>query len=254
MKRIIAKLNHYNLILRIFENHPEVFEKKPGWKDILAEFEERVQRITAILSDVNRPVQYFYDTRRDAENKLGEKVVNFAGMGISFAVSLNDNAMMQRMKTYRGQVRKVSGFRLYNSAKFVAEDLYKVDASWRGKTMSDQEIDKFVKQAEDFRETLDWLHHQLAMRKALRKELAGLIAQNNIWLHDILDGIYRNAEDDCPDFCNEYRTLRFKKRKRRRRNSETAGNEAAAEAMVTPDGKVINMPKERESGRRRVKN
>ena len=67
MKRIITKQNHYKSLLNTINRHPEFAEGKSQLQGMIVELEARERRISGIISDIFRPVSFFYAVKQQAE-------------------------------------------------------------------------------------------------------------------------------------------------------------------------------------------
>jgi hypothetical protein len=234
MKRILAKHKHYKSLLDTFHNHPEFAEGKPIIEQYIDELVSNERRISEILSDIIRPVSFFYSVKRNAEKKLNADMLVYTSLGCMVASRNNNNTLYHIMSTYRMQLHKVSAYRLYLNAMHVAEMLQQVETSVAGPDFHTKKLPAFHKQAEEFGRKLDELKDQLLHRKVLRKELAVLIASTNILLHDVLDTAARGLQDTYPDFYREYMIVRHPK-PRKRRTAKKSTTEVIPEIQVVPD-------------------
>lgn len=242
MKRNIAKQNYYKLLLHVMHKYEGVFEGKQELQSIKTDFEFRVQRISEILSDISRPVSIFYSPKRYAEEKLNYTMKIMSGMGC-MAASINDDAtMLKVMQAYIAQLNKVSAYRLFVNARHVADLLKNVHVDIVGRDFLDKKLPAFRQQVQSFGTILDLLSDRLRRRKALKIELAQLIAGTNLFLRNETDAIVRFNAAEYPDFYREYLLIRYKQRRKRslagksQPEMKTANNDNCAmhPALVKP--------------------
>lgn len=218
MKRILAKQIHYKSLINILRRHPEFAEGKVQLQRMVAELESREKRMSEILSDICRPVSVFYAVKRQAEKEMNESMLRFTNLGRMAAYNKQDETMYSVMKTYLEQLYKVSAYRLYLNAIHVAEVLQTLDTNLGGPDFHSMQLPAFRTQAEDFGAKLTALAEQLLRRKALRKELAELIASTNLFLRDEMDNAVNFQQDSYPDFYREYHLIRQPHERKRRRS------------------------------------
>jgi hypothetical protein len=187
MKRILAKQTHYKSLINILRRHPEFAEGKAQLQRMVAELESREKRMSEILSDICRPVSIFYAEKCQAEKEMNESMLRFTNLGKMAAYNKQDETLHSVMKTYLEQLYKVSAYRLYLNALNVAELLQTLDTNLGGPEFHSRQLPEFRRQAEEFGTKLTALADQLHRRKALKKELAELIASTNLFLRDVMD-------------------------------------------------------------------
>lgn len=216
MKRILAKQKHYQSLLNTFRNHPEFAEGKLLVEKYIAELELRQRRIAAILSDILKPVSFFYSVKQNAEQQLNNEMLAFTRLGCLSASFTDDSSMYFIMKKYQMQLHKISAYKLHLNAIHVADMLQKVESSLAGPDFHTKKLPAFRKQAEEFGRQLDKLKDELFRRKALRKELASLIAGTNTLIRDVFDTSVSTCQETCSEFYREYMLLRHPKPRKRR--------------------------------------
>lgn len=213
MKRILAKQTHYKSLLAVVNKHAMVFEGKSGLMKIRTDFEYRVTRISEIIRDINRPVSIFYRVKKIAEARMNESMVKMISMGILSAAIENNEVKMKTMRDFKSQLKKVSAFRLLLNAKYVAGELKNVQSASAGEDFHTEKLPAFIQQVEDFETVLNNLSDQLLRRKMLRKELARLIADTNVFLRESLDAVVRFNSGGNPDFYRDYMVFRKEKKR-----------------------------------------
>ena len=219
MKRILAKQTHYTSLIHIIKRHPEFAEGKSQLLQLISDFESREKRISEILSDIWRPVSIFYAVKRQSEIEMNEAMYRFTNLGKLTAFNKHDETLYTIMKTYQEQLYKVSAYQLYLNALHTAELLQPFEPSFTGPVFKSRQLPEFRKQAEEFGVKLTDLADQLRRRKSLKKELAQLIADTNLFLRDQLDHAVNYFQDSYPDFYREYHLIR-QPHKRKRRSSK----------------------------------
>jgi hypothetical protein len=221
MKRILAKQTHYKSLINTLRRHPEFAEEKAQLQRMVAELESREKRMSEILSDICRPVSIFYAVKRKTENEMNESMFRFTNLGSMAAYNKQDEAMYSVMKTYQEQLHKVSTYRLYLNALNVAELLQTLDTNLGGPDFHNSQLPAFRRQAEEFGVKLEALANQLLRRKALRKELAELIAATNLFLRDEMDNAINFLQDSNPGLYREYHLIRQPHERKRRKSKKT---------------------------------
>jgi len=216
MKRIITKQNHYKSLLNTINRHPEFAEGKSQLQGMIVELEARERRISGIISDIFRPVSFFYAVKQQAELELNQEMLRFTSMGELVAVHKKDDTMHYIMKKYQSQLYKVSAYKLYCNAISVADILEKVETNHTGTDFTSRQLPEFRKQAEAFGVKLTTLADQLLHRKVLKKELAALIASTNLLLREQLDHAVNFFHDTYPDLYREYMLIRKPHNRKRR--------------------------------------
>lgn len=218
MKRILAKQNHYKSLINTFSRHPEFAGGKTQLQHLVAELESREKRMSEIITDISRPVSCFYSAKQQAEQEMNKSMYRFTGLGKLAAYHKQDETKYTMLKTYQEQLHKVSAYRLYLNAIHVAEVLQTLDTNLGGPDFHSRQLPAFRTQAEDFGAKLTALAEQLLRRKALRKELAELIASTNLFLRDEMDNAVNFQQDSYPDFYREYHLIRQPHERKRRRS------------------------------------
>ena len=185
---------------------------------LVAELESREKRMSEIITDISRPVSCFYSAKKQAEQEMNKSMYRFTSLGKLAAYHKQDETMYTMLKTYQEQLHKVSAYRLYLNAINVAEVLQTLDTNLGGPDFHSRQLPAFRTQAEDFGAKLTALAEQLLRRKALRKELAELIASTNLFLRDEMDNAVNFQQDSYPDFYREYHLIRQPHERKRRRS------------------------------------
>ena len=244
MKRILAKQTHYKSLINTLRRHPEFAEDKAQLPRMVAELETRENRMSEILSDICRPVAIFYAEKRQAENEMNKSMFRFTNLGRMAAYNKQDETMYALMKTYQEQLHKVSAYSLYLNALHVAELLQTIDTNLAGPDFHTRQLPEFRRQAEAFCTKLTALADQLRRRKALKQELAALIASTNLFLRDVMDNAVNFVQDLYPDFYREYHLIRQPHERKRRRNKKTqpVTQETSLKSLTVDDAKAKPSP------------
>ena len=216
MKNYIARHQLYKAIDRVMDNNEEVFSAKPEALAAREIFTNQNSRITAVITQLVRPVSTLYSPKQDSELKMRKTVGNMVGIGIAVATRLNNQPLLEIMNVYNKQYQRCSVNKLYEIGLHVHEKLVTSQETATDLGLAATKLLNFKTLVDDFSGTLESTGDQLSDRKQCREELKSLLVDNHRMLKTVLDRIVRINEEEHPQLFKDYMFLR---RNRRRRTS-----------------------------------
>jgi hypothetical protein len=223
MNRFFKTTDRFLTLQRILNDYPEAFEGFTKIINARDTFAGNNERMSELLSVLDRPYTEYHALKRDAASKLHSAVDNAIGTAISVASELHDNVMQQTMKNYRSSLWHYSYHSLSEIALRVVDTL---NANLETALLTGMTNDQFAELQQlssVFREIMQSTSYEMSSRKAAHNELRLLALANRKLLTDYLDSFVKSRKAVFPAFYNAYMTERNRKNRRKRSvNSESA--------------------------------
>lgn len=222
MKRHELKQQSFKALSRVMNNYAAIFNEKPDIQAAREEFDENLEKIRELISQLLRPVSTVRGVKTDSRNRMRKSLWQMLGIGITLAARSNNQPLVETLKKYAAQCRRCPTYHLYEMAQHTHDELSGFQDLAISNGLTQDKLEAFQLQIVEYGKTLDQTGFQLNDRRKGRKDIRDYIKANNILLRTQLDTFVRYAENDHPDLFAEYTFLRKRKDPRAKPGSTEA--------------------------------
>lgn len=214
MKAEVFLTARYRAILRVLDNHPELFENKPQAIQFKEQLAAGVDELFSILAAQSVPLRSLMQNRVIARKKLREEFVNVCTISKAVASSQKNNELELTLKRYIADARSKSTEHvlvMLEQLKSLIEPMAD-QASELG--LSGDRIDSLSQLGDEYRLHSQGVHNRIGNRLSNKQRVRELSSELNKLIVNFLDNFVRFHEKEHPAFGFEYRRVRFARRRR----------------------------------------
>ena len=204
MKKQIYHYNRFLAMLRVFEKYAAQFNGKLSVKAIIVLFVANTKHIGELLSKLARPRKTLIGPRMDKAAKLRKSLYTMADLGILMGASRKDDPQVDlfmeiRKGSYLYNIWDMhqAALQAYGELAAYPEESLKIE-------LTDEMLEAFKLQTDEFGEILESTDALLKERKADREELRSLFKANTPLLRLHIEPALRFEAASTPALLREY--------------------------------------------------
>ncbi len=201
--------------------YPDAFESFTNAIASRDKFMSNTERISELLSLIDRPYTEIYHERKDAGDRLVSALDDAIGIAISVATKMDDAVSARAMKNYRKRIKTASFNGVSEIALRVINFISPNAEEFQASGFPTGQFEALQELSGSFREIMQSTSFELSTRKTAKTELSALAAENRMILKVDLDNFVKSRRRAFPALYNAYMTERRIKRHKRKSPGET---------------------------------
>jgi len=221
MKRLVSSRNKFITLQMIMNENQDAFE---GFTNAIAsrdKFISNTERISELLSLIDRPYTEIYHERKDASDRLVSALDDAIGIAISVAAKIDNAVAVRAMQSYRMSIKAVSFNGISEISLRVIDFITANAEEFQASGFSAEQLSVLQQLSGALRDILQSTSFELSTRKTAKTELSSLASENRMILKVDLDNFVKSRRKFFPALYNAYMTERRIKRHKRRSSGET---------------------------------
>jgi len=222
MKRLVSLRNKFITIQMIMNEYQDAFEGVTNAMASRDKFISNTERISELLSLVDRPYTEIYHERKDASDRLVSALDDAIGIAISVAAKIDNAVAARAMQNYRLRIKAVSFNGISEISLRVIDFITANAEEFQSSGFSAEQLSVLQELSGILRDILQSTSFELSTRKTAKTELSTLASENRMILKVDLDNFVKSRRKAFPALYNAYMTERSIKRHRRKSPAETA--------------------------------
>lgn len=219
---MVSSRNRFLTIKMIMDQYPEAFEGFTNAITSRDKFNTNTERISELLSLIDRPYTEIYHERKDFRNRLVVALDDAIGIAISVATRLDNTVAQKAMQSYRSRIRLVSFNGVSEIALRVIDFIGPNAEEFQSSGFPAEQFASLQEMSGSYRDLLQSTDFLLSTRKTAHRDLSALIKENRLILTGHLDNFIKNRRIVFPALYNAYMTERRIKRRKRRSSDESS--------------------------------
>lgn len=201
--------------------YPDAFEGFTNALTSLDKFITNTNRISELLSLIDRPYTEIYHERKDACDRLIIALDDAIGIAISVATKLDNTVAARAMQSYRLRIKSVSFNGVSEIALRVIDFISPITDEFQLSGLPAEQFTMLQELSGSFREIMQSTSYELSTRKTAKTELSELVRENRMILKVDMDNFVKSRRITFPALYNAYMTERKIKRHRRKSITES---------------------------------
>lgn len=232
MKRLIYLHQKYEAISRVLDSYATVFEGKTKAQAVKDLFTQQLTAAGDHISKLLRPVSAVYRPKQDIQQQFLTETLKIIGMGNMLAKSHKDNPLLDLLKDYNSRIRSISGYKQYEAAMHVVEELNAYPDSLEEVGLTPEKLTAYTDLCAAFENKIEETGEKLDARKLRRLEAKQLVQACTDTVRLQLDPFVQFNQEDYPEFYDAYYIVRGV-RTRRRKTVQVIDNPVDLSGMIT---------------------